>query len=185
MEDQGTHTEVAPAESQRTVGARRPQQRWSESWLRTKNATYERSQRNTIAKTQSLWTREEERRPSELHQKESERHIAEMHRQMEWLQHMFTEISIAAASVRGRGITESIKQIQLIEEDNIKLHLTTFERVMKAQEVHCSWKAIIQQTKRIRVALLRLLVVAAPRQRGETSSSMRVWEYVISHTSKS
>ena len=39
---------------------------------------------------------------------------------------------------------------------------------------HCSLKAIIQGIKRISVALLRLLVVAAPRQRGETSNSMRV-----------
>ena len=75
MGDQGTHAEVAPAESQRTVGARRPQQRWSESWLRTKNAIRERSQ----------YTREEERRLSELHQKESEHCITKMHRQMEWL----------------------------------------------------------------------------------------------------
>ena len=103
---------------------------------------------------------------------------------MEWLQQMFTELSIAAASVRGRGITKSIKQIQLIEEDDIKSHLTTFEHVMEAHEVSTEQnttafmavflEAIIQRTQRISVALLRSLVVAAPRQRGGTSSSMRV-----------
>lgn len=54
---------------------------------------------------------------------------------MEWLQQMFTKQSIATASVRGRGITNSIKLTQLTEEDDIESYLTTFERVMEAHKV--------------------------------------------------
>ena len=122
MEDQGTHAEVTPAESQRTTGGNLPELASLTEMVRVMIEDRERE-------------REEERRRSELHREESERRITEMHRQMERLQQMFTEQSVAAASARGRGTTESVKLTRLTEEDDIESYLTTFERIMAANEV--------------------------------------------------
>ena len=66
----------------------------------------------------------------------SERRIAEMNRQMERLQQMFAEQSVAAASARGRSTGETVKLTRLTDSDDIESYLTTFERVMAANEVN-------------------------------------------------
>ena len=80
--------------------------------------------------------RARQREESVRQREESEGRIAEMRRQMERLQEMFHEQSSTAAPVRERRSTaESIKVTRLKEEDDIESYLTTFERIMAANEV--------------------------------------------------
>ena len=79
--------------------------------------------------------REEERRRSERQREESEHCITEMRRQMERLQDMFTERSATTISARGHRTAEPIKLTKLTDEDDIESYLTTFERIMAANEV--------------------------------------------------
>ena len=77
-----------------------------------------------------------QREESVRQREESERRIAEMRRQMERLQEMFHEQSSTAAPVKERrSAAESIKVTRLTEEDDIESYLTTFERIMAANEV--------------------------------------------------
>ena len=79
--------------------------------------------------------REEERQRSDRQRAESEQRLTEMRRQMERLQEMFTEQTTAASSRSTRSTVEAIKVTRLTTEDDIESYLTTFERVMAANEV--------------------------------------------------
>ena len=140
MEDQGTHAEVTPAESQRTTGGNLPELASLTEMVRVTIEDRERREREIAEErerrereiAEERDRREEDRR---RYTEESERRITEMHRQMERLQQMFAEQSVAAATNRGRGVTELIKLTRLTEDDDIESYLTTFERVMEAHEV--------------------------------------------------
>ena len=54
---------------------------------------------------------------------------------MERLQEMFTEQATAALSRSTRSTVEAIKVMRLTAENDIESYLTTFERVMAANEV--------------------------------------------------
>ena len=133
MEDHGTHAEGGPVKSQRTTGGTLPDLASITEMVRVMIEYRERRERE-IAEDRERRDREiaEERKRSDAQREESERRIAEMNRQMERLQQMFAEQAVAAASARGR-IT--IKLRRLAEEDNIESYLTTFERIMAANEV--------------------------------------------------
>ena len=155
MEGQGTHAEISPAEGQRTTGGNLPELASLTEMVhvmiedrehREREIAEERESREReIAEERDRREREREEKRNQLEREreeyqrrymaESERRITEMHRQMERLQQMFAEQSVATASARGRSTTESIKLTRLTEEDDIESYLTTFERVMEAHEV--------------------------------------------------
>ena len=72
---------------------------------------------------------------SDDEEQREESRLTEVHRQMERLQQMLTEQSVAAVSATGRGTGKSIKLTRLTEEDDVESYLTTFERIMAANEV--------------------------------------------------
>ena len=145
MEDHGTHAEGGPTESQRTTGGTLPELASITEMVRVMIEDRERRERE-IAKDREREIaeererqereREEERKRSDAQREESERRIAEMNKQMERLQQMFTEQSVATASARGRSTTETVKLTRLTDSDDIESYLTTFERVMAANEVN-------------------------------------------------
>ena len=137
MEDRGTHAEGGPTESQRTTGGTLPELASITEMVRVMIEDRERRERE-IADDRERRDREiaEERKRSDAQREESECRIAEMNRQMERLQQMFTEQSVAAASARGRSTAETVKLTWLTDSDDIESNLTTFERVMAANEVN-------------------------------------------------
>ena len=136
MEEQGTHAEGTPAESQGTTGGTLPELANLTELVRVMREDRERRERE-IAEERERRDREiaEERNRRDREREESECRIAETHRQMEELQKMFLEHSVAVASTRGRSTTEPIKLTRLAEGDDIESYLTTFERIMAANEV--------------------------------------------------
>ena len=76
--------------------------------------------------------REEERRH---YAEESERRIQEVRRQMDHLQGLFTAcVTATTGPTRGTN-TDTIKLTRLGENDDVEAYLTTFERIMKVNEV--------------------------------------------------
>ena len=116
MEGRGTHAESVPAEGQRTMGGALPELANLMDMVRVMMEDRERHKRDRRRKATPLLReperreleREEERRHSDLQREEIERQIVKMHRQMEQLQQMFTEQSVAVSGQR-RVATESIK----------------------------------------------------------------------------
>ena len=147
MEEQGTHAKSTPAEGHRTTGGSLPElgsytemvRVMIEDWERREREIAEERQRSgqEIAEERDHREREikEERKRANIQLEESECRLVEMYRQMEWLQQMVTEQSVAAVSARGRTTTEAIKLTRLSEEDDIESYLTKFERIMAANEV--------------------------------------------------
>ena len=145
MENQDTHAEDAPAERQGTTGGTLPELTSLMEMVRVmivdrerreQEIAEERQHRNREDRDRREREREEERRSSDQHRGESERRIEDLHRQMERLQLMLNEHSVAAATARGRTTTEPIKLTKLTEGDDIESYLTTFERVMATNEVN-------------------------------------------------
>ena len=113
--------------------------------------------------------RDEERRRVEREREESEQRIAEMRREMERLQDMVTERT--AVSVRGR--TEPIKLTKLTDEDDIESYLTTFERIMAANEVsreRWSFQLAPQLTGKAQQAYAALAQVLRRREGGHSKT---------------
>ena len=133
MEDQSTHAEGTPAESQETTGVRLPEVANLIEMMRVMIQDRERRKKEV--------TEERRRREREFaeerkrRQDETERQMTEMYQQMERLQQMLTEQSNATVASRGLINTGTVKLTKLTEEDDIESYLTTFERIMSASEV--------------------------------------------------
>ena len=133
MEEPSTHAEGTPAEGQRTTGDTLPEIASLTEMVRVMIQDGERREKDIAEeRIRRDQEREEERRRQ---QEESELRIAEMRRQMERLQDMFTERSATTTSARSRSFAEPIKLTKMTDEDDIESYLTTFERIMAANEV--------------------------------------------------
>ena len=131
MEDTGT-----PAESQTTTGSALPEIASLTDMVRVMIQDRERRKREIAEeRVRREQERVEERSRSDRQREDSELRITEMRRQMERLQDMFTEHSAATVSARGRSTAEPIKLTRLTDADDIESYLTTFERIMAANEV--------------------------------------------------
>ena len=131
MEDTGT-----PAESQTTTGSALPEIASLTDMVRVMIQDRERREREIAEeRVRREQERVEERSRSDRQREDSELRITEMRRQMERLQDMFTEHSAATVSARGRSTAEPIKLTRLTDADDIESYLTTFERIMAANEV--------------------------------------------------
>ena len=133
MDEQGTHAANAPAEGQTTTGGTLPELANLTDMVRVMIQDRERREREISEerrRREQEW--EEDHRHTELQRQESEHTIAEMRRQMERLQGLFMEHSVATW---GCSTAESIKLTKLTDEDDIESYLTTFERIMAANEV--------------------------------------------------
>ena len=131
MEDTGT-----PAESQTTTGSALPEIASLTDMVRVMIQDPERREREIAEeRVRREQERVEERSRSDRQREDSEVRITEMRRQMERLQDMFTEHSAATVSARGRSTAEPIKLTRLTDADDIESYLTTFERIMAANEV--------------------------------------------------
>ena len=132
MEEEGTRAANAPASGQEQTTGGMPEITSLTEMVRVMIQDRERREKEIAEeRTRRDRERDEERRRVEREREESEQRIAEMRRQMERLQDMVTERT--AVSVRGR--TEPIKLTKLTDEDDIESYLTTFERIMAANEV--------------------------------------------------
>ena len=131
MEDTGT-----PAESQTTTGSALPEIASLTDMVRVMIQDRERREREIAEeRVRREQERVEERSRSDRQREDSELRITEMRRRMERLQDMFTEHSAATVSARGRSTAEPIKLTRLTDADDIESYLTTFERIMAANEV--------------------------------------------------
>ena len=136
MEEPSTRTEGPPAEGQRTAGDNRSEIASLTEMVRVMIQDRERREREIAQERERReQEREEERRRSDRQREDSELRITEMRRQMERLQDMFAERAAAAASAGERSTREPIKLTKLTDEDDIESYLTTFERIMAANEV--------------------------------------------------
>ena len=148
MEDQRIHAEDVPAGSQRTTGGALPEIASLTEMVRVMIQDRERREREIAEerarrdeereeeRARREREREDEQRRSDRQREESKLRIAKMRRQMERLQDLFAEQSAATVSARSRSTTEPIKLTKLTDEDNIESYLTTFERIMAANEVN-------------------------------------------------
>ena len=178
MEEQNTHAEGPPAVGPMTTGSTLPELSGLTEMVRTMMEDRERREREIalerdrrdreIAEERERRDRErdEERERMERQREderrryaeESERRIQDMHRQMERLQQLVTEQSVAAAA-RPRHDPEPAKLTRLTDHDDIEAYLTTFERIMEAHEVErerWSFKLAPQLTGRAQQAYAAL-----------------------------
>ena len=162
MEEQGTHAANAPARVRRL----RVEPCLSSPASRVCVMIQDRERREmeiSEERRHHEQEQEEDHRCAELQRQESEHTIAQMLQQMERLQGLFIEHSVAT---RGHCTAESIKLTKLTDEDDMESYLTTFERIMATNEVsreRWSFQLALQLTGKAQQAYAALPPPRMPR----------------------